>query len=252
MTTTKGRVTRSAREAWVSENQGAGGGLCACGCGGEIVVKPSQYPKIPSYLWGHARRGKFKPRPERLPCECGCGLQAQPGKRFISGHNRRGENHTEETKLRLAETKMGELNPQFGKSAPNRGPDPRPCLCGCGQLPKRGREYLSGHNTRGAWMSNRRGWYTDAAGYIRIFAEDHPFAAQKYVPEHRLVVERFLRDGEPDSQHLIRLGTQLYLDPEVVVHHRDGDKANNLIENLEVMTRDAHTQLHHGQGDIRG
>lgn len=51
-----------------------------------------------------------------------------------------------------------------------------------------------------------------------------------YIAEHVLVMEkllgRFLFDNE-------------------IVHHLDGNRSNNLPENLEVMTRGEHARLHH-------
>jgi len=65
----------------------------------------------------------------------------------------------------------------------------------------------------------------DKNGYVLIYKPDHPHARWgKYVLEHRLVME----------QHLGRL-----LTPEEVVHHRDGCKTNNQIENLELFERNS-------------
>jgi DNA-directed RNA polymerase specialized sigma24 family protein len=58
------------------------------------------------------------------------------------------------------------------------------------------------------------------AGYWYIYCPDHPFCTlQKAVAEHRLVMEK----------HLGR-----YLQRNEVVHHRDGNAQNNLIDNLEL------------------
>ena len=64
------------------------------------------------------------------------------------------------------------------------------------------------------------GRVTDKDGYILLKANDHPNAnSGGYAREHRLIMERML--GR-------------YLLPGEVVDHRDGNKANNAISNLEL------------------
>ena len=89
-------------------------------------------------------------------------------------------------------------------------------------------------------MSNRTGInhprfkfrieYGSKSKYFAILSPHHPNADSKgYVMEHRLVVEkhigRFLESGE-------------------VVHHKDGNAKNNLIENLVLMAKRDHDALH--------
>jgi len=64
-------------------------------------------------------------------------------------------------------------------------------------------------------------------GYILIYAPDHPKAKsyRGYVLEHRLVMEQLL--GR-------------YLESNELVHHKNGDKTDNRIENLELVTRKNH------------
>lgn len=67
-------------------------------------------------------------------------------------------------------------------------------------------------------------------GYILIRNVDHPNAdTNGYVREHRLVLER----------HLDR-----YLEIDEVVHHVNGNKQDNRLENLEIMSRFEHLKLH--------
>jgi hypothetical protein len=67
-------------------------------------------------------------------------------------------------------------------------------------------------------------------GYILISKHDHPFAKKNgYVLEQRLVMEN----------HLGR-----YLKPEEIVHHRNGIKTDNRIENLELTNPSDHARKH--------
>jgi uncharacterized protein (DUF1330 family) len=62
-------------------------------------------------------------------------------------------------------------------------------------------------------------------GYIEILNRKHPFCNQHgYVREHRLIVEK----------HIGR-----YLTPKEVVHHINGDKHNNCLDNLMAFSSQA-------------
>lgn len=82
----------------------------------------------------------------------------------------------------------------------------------------------------------RGGQYFDADGYICELAHGHPFARGKgYVRQHRLVMERVL--GR-------------YLTESEVVHHKDGDKANNHPSNLELFSKNSDHLRHELTGRI--
>lgn len=130
------------------------------------------------------------------------------------------------------------------------------CRCGCGtQIPILSRHtgktlarFVFGHHRRGRHFPNEDyssrsgknnvrwngGKSRHTAGYIRILSPDHPnHDHQGYVFEHRLVME----------QHLGR-----YLTVDEVVHHINGNKHDNRIENLQLMTKKEH-RSHHGKKD---
>jgi hypothetical protein len=70
-----------------------------------------------------------------------------------------------------------------------------------------------------AWKGGR---IKDGNGYIKVKSYDHPFASKhhKHVAEHRLVMEK----------HLGR-----YLTKNETVHHKNGIRDDNRIENLQLM-----------------
>jgi hypothetical protein len=64
--------------------------------------------------------------------------------------------------------------------------------------------------------------YTDKKGYILVFSRNHPRASNRYVFEHILVMEK-------------KLGR--YVLPNENIHHKNGVKDDNRIENLELWVR---------------
>jgi hypothetical protein len=80
----------------------------------------------------------------------------------------------------------------------------------------------SGGSYKGDKSTNWNGGIKTMQGYIRILSPNHPYVATDgYVPQHRLVMEQSL--GR-------------YLLPTEIVHHKDGNKSNNDISNLELIS----------------
>lgn len=74
-----------------------------------------------------------------------------------------------------------------------------------------------------AWKGGK---IKDKMGYIQIWKPEHPNARMKgYVHEHRLVMSEYLKRP---------------LNSWEFVHHRNGVKDDNRIENLELMTTHNH------------
>lgn len=98
--------------------------------------------------------------------------------------------------------------------------DKKFCGRACADKHDGGARFLKGHrhyNWSGGRMNHR--------GYILVHAPDHPACqgnTRKYVPEHRLVMEN-------------KLGR--YLESHENVHHINGIRDDNRLENLELWTK---------------
>lgn len=85
----------------------------------------------------------------------------------------------------------------------------------------------SGENGSG-WRGGKK---KTSKGYVQILAKGHPRADRNgYVMEHILVWEEATGSAIPNG---------------FCIHHLNGDKADNRIENLCMMLHSAHTVLHH-------
>lgn len=93
-------------------------------------------------------------------------------------------------------------------------------------------------NMNSSWVSDRR---ISPYGYIMIRSINHPFRnSDDFVFEHRLVAEEYLLTDE----NSVEVDGKMYLKEEYVVHHKDGNKQNNDVSNLVVMTKGEHSRLH--------
>lgn len=131
--------------------------------------------------------------------------------------------------------------------------DKRLCECGCGEWinskDSQGRSRHFKHNhffksNKFVFLSEQYGHWKggrviDIYGYVWIQQKGHPKARKKgsYVKEHVLVMEkhlgRYLRDGK-------------------VVHHINGDKQDNRIQNLQLFnSQSEHVKKAHGKRNGR-
>lgn len=112
------------------------------------------------------------------------------------------------------------------------------CLCGCGQYVDynkykfRPTKFVKGHHARGKcnprWNGGKR---LHDKGYVRVWKPEHPYASNDgYVYEHRLVMETFI--GR-------------YMTKDEIIHHINGKKNDNRIENLKLLTKSQHSKLHY-------
>jgi len=118
------------------------------------------------------------------------------------------------------------------------------CECGCGlstpiamrtrtergQIKGQPLRFINGHNSRllDSEEQRRRGLFS-VKDHLRYTGSRNNYVKFQGRHIHRVVAEEML------GRKLLQ---------EEIVHHKDGDKWNNSIDNLEVMTQAAHARLH--------
>lgn len=185
---------------------------------------------------------------EMIYCACGCGKQRPKYRsnkpydrricRFIKGHTNKGKHLTTSHKENIGIANGGHIMSESQRKLLSKiakkayasgervnywkGKKMRPDIIEKMHNATRGKP----SKNRGTGLKRRLGNH----GYIYIFIPNLPVNSRNYVLEHRYVM----------SQHI---GRELY--PEEDVHHIDGDKTNNDIDNLILFpSRSAHLKFH--------
>lgn len=77
------------------------------------------------------------------------------------------------------------------------------------------------------WKGGR---YITSTGYVRVLKKDHKFADHDgHILEHRLIWEKY---------------NKACLLPWILVHHKNENKQDNRVENLEPISRNEHCRIH--------
>lgn len=84
-------------------------------------------------------------------------------------------------------------------------------------------------------------------GYLLECVPSHPYAVNGYVLQHRLVMEKVLRERGAAPHFMEEFGGALYLRRDIEVHHRNERKDDNSIGNLVACTKPAHRAIHDGR-----
>ncbi len=109
------------------------------------------------------------------------------------------------------------------------------CACGCGQnfTTKRSKaRFLNGHSKRlyrGEKSDKWRGGITIDRGYVKIYVPTHPKQNRNYVKRSRLEMEK-------------KIGR--FLESWEFVHHINGIRNDDRIENLMMTTLAEHNHIH--------
>ena len=173
-------------------------------CRKDFITRPSLIKK---------GRGKY--------CSKLCYDKSRFGRKHSEEHKRKiglsnlGKRHSIETKRKISAYYTPEIREKMSRIAKEKGIKP-PSNLGKhhSQTTKDKLSKMFLGNKCYNWKGGRK--KTDK-GYILVYQPTHPNQVKRYIPEHRLIMEKFL--GR-------------YLRLEEIVHHKNGIKDDNRLENL--------------------
>ena len=119
----------------------------------------------------------------------------------------KGKNLSEETRIKMSKARKGSKHWAYGKK-------------------------FSDEHKRKLGIAKWKGGYTIHKGYVMVYRTKHPFCwSSGYIKRCRLVMEKYL--GR-------------YLTPKEVVHHINGIKDDDRLENLQLFPNSGeHTKFHY-------
>ena len=92
-----------------------------------------------------------------------------------------------------------------------------------------------------------KGGILHSQGYTFIYSPNHPFKhkhGKGYVKQSRLIMEEHLRKHDPDHPALVDINGEKYLRKGWCVHHKNGKRDDDRIENLDVLLDSDHKSRH--------
>jgi len=184
----------------------------------EESKKKSSQPGIKNAMWG-------KHHSEETKCKI--------------GKTRQGKKDSEETRKKKSLARMGNKNPNYGKP---RSEETKRKL----SLAHKGKKLTEEHKKKivlksifqkGEKNPSWKGGLKNSLGYVLILSPDHPYCdSQGYIRRSRKIME----------SHLGRT-----LLPTEVVHHINGIKDDDRIENLMLFPNNGkHRKYHYKKGNI--